>query len=128
MKKIRASQLAKEFGKTREEVVELAKEKLSTSMYKPFGPDIWIDPEGVAVVEKALEDPEPVAKHLRGFVLRIAPNPRFAYCKLEETEEVVPVLIPRKMGRILKRKRITIEAIEDADGITYRRVPVPGVG
>lgn len=122
MAKKRLSKIAMDNGKTFEEMVSLAGEKLAESMISGKGKGTWIDDKGQELLEDACDVPEIVPKHFTATVKSKAPNPRFVYAVINELKIRVPVLVPKKLVRRLIGTSITVERITDNGGSTYRRV------
>ncbi len=119
----RIGQMAIELGRDRDELVALAKGKLSADMMKPFGKDLWLNEEGQRILIEAAEAPEIVAKRYRAEVRRKAPNPRVVYCYPKELARMVPVVVPKRLARSLVGKSIDFEEIRDGRGeVKYRFV------
>lgn len=49
-----------------------------------------------------------------------APNPQWIYCKAQDKEGKLPVIIPKRLSGKLVGKRVTVEAISDETGTSYR--------
>lgn len=71
--------------------------------------------------------PEPPKKAgvIQGVCIAQAKNPQWIYVKLDGIEGKWPVVIPRRLTGKLEGKRITVEAITDATGTSYRYVQPP---
>ena len=123
MAKEKVHTLALELGADVVELAKLAEEKLPAEMLGGRGGlHLWIDRAGVPVLEEALQVPEFTPKTYYGRVVRDAPNPAFVYVHIQDIGKAVPTLIPRQFAGKLKGKRIRVEEIEDARGISYRWV------
>jgi len=123
MPKIRIGTLAEELDTDVEDLVGLTKSKLCSSMVTgKGGKGLWINEDGQEILRMAVDIPEIVPKHYKGYVIKSAANPRYVYSYIKEIDKKVPVCVPRKLRKTLVGKNIKIEAIEDAVGVSYRYV------
>ena len=123
MPKVRIGALAEELDTDVNDLVSLAKSKLCSSMMTgKGGKALWINEDGQEILRRAVDIPEIVPKHYKGYVIKSAANPRYVYAFIKEIDTKVPVCIPRKLRKALVGKNIKIEAIEDAIGVSYRYV------
>jgi len=123
MPKIRIGALAEELDADVDNLVSLAKSKLCSSMITgKGGKALWINEDGQEILRMAVDIPEIVPKHYKGYVIKSAANPRYIYALIKEINKKVPVCVPRKLRKALVGKNIKIEAIEDAVGVSYRYV------
>jgi hypothetical protein len=118
--KIRLSELARQGHYEWDELLALAKEKLSDDMMKGVGKNTWISEEGQEILAEAIDVPEATPAHYRGQVIKVAPNKKYVYAYIREAEMKVPVLVPKKLAKKLVGKQILIEAIQDVSGTSYR--------
>ncbi len=123
MPKIRIGTLAEELDADVDNLVSLAKSKLCSSMITgKGGKALWINEDGQEILRMAVDIPEIVPKHYKGYVIKSAANPRYIYALIKEIDKKVPVCVPRKLRKALVGKNIKIEAIEDEVGVSYRYV------
>jgi hypothetical protein len=123
MPKVRIGLLADELEAEVDELITLAKSKLCASMMTGRGGKaLWINEDGQEILRRAVDIPEIVPKHYKGYVLKPAANPRYVYAYIKEIESRVPVCVPRKLKKFLVGKNVAIEAIEDATGVSYRYI------
>jgi hypothetical protein len=123
MPKIRIGTLAEELDSDVDNLVSLAKSKLCSSMITgKGGKALWINEDGQEILRMAVDIPEIVPKHYKGYVIKSAANPRYIYALIKEIDKKVPVCVPRKLRKALVGKNIKIEAIEDEVGVSYRYV------
>tara|TARA_R100001510_G_scaffold20152_1_gene17576 strand:- start:2967 stop:3341 length:375 start_codon:yes stop_codon:yes gene_type:complete len=123
MPKIRIGALADELDADVDNLVSLAKSKLCSSMITgKGGKALWINEDGQEILRMAVDIPEIVPKHYKGYVIKSAANPRYIYALIKEIDKKVPVCVPRKLRKALVGKNIKIEAIEDEVGVSYRYV------
>ena len=123
MPKIRIGALADELDADVDNLVSLAKSKLCSSMITgKGGKALWINVDGQEILRMAVDIPEIVPKHYKGYVIKSAANPRYIYALIKEIGKKVPVCVPRKLRKALVGKNIKIEAIEDEVGVSYRYV------
>ena len=123
MPKIRIGALADELDADVDNLVSLAKSKLCSSMITgKGGKALWINEDGQEILRMAVDIPEIVPKHYKGYGIKSAANPRYIYALINEIDKKVPVCVPRKLTKALVGKNIKIEAIEDEVGVSYRYV------
>ena len=104
--KIRLSELARQGHYEWDDLLALAKEKLSE--------------EGQDILAEAVDVPEATPAHYKGQVIKVAPNKKYVYAYIRENSMKVPVLVPKKLAQKLVGKIILIEAIRDVSGTSYR--------
>ena len=119
MKK-RLTKIAEENYTEFKDLIDLCSEKLSPSMVTGSGRNTWISEEGQEILTEAIEAPEATAKHINAKVIKVAPNKKYVYAYVRETESKIPVLVPKKFSARLVGKSITVEVIEDINGVSYR--------
>lgn len=122
MAKVRLIKVASDFDLQFDEVLQLAKSKLSEEMLTGRGRNTWVDEEGQAILMESMYVHEIVPKHYKGKVVATAPNPSYVFAYIPEIQMKVPVVIPRRYKNSIKGKSITIEMIEDVRGKSYRYV------
>lgn len=118
-------QMANKFSMDIDELHELLISKLSEDMYNVVkGKNIWINEEGVAILECAIQIPELVPKYYKAMKVGNCHNPKWIKCFIKENDlgRVQVLIKPSLIGKIPDRKEIRIEAITDRDGTTYRHV------
>ena len=118
--KIRLSALAREGDYEWDDLLALAKEKLSDDMITGVGQNTWISEEGQEILSEAMDVPEATPAHYKGQVIKVAPNKKYVYAYIRENSMKVPVLVPKKLAQKLVGKIILIEAIRDVSGTSYR--------
>tara|TARA_R100000995_G_C3482998_1_gene125239 strand:- start:590 stop:961 length:372 start_codon:yes stop_codon:yes gene_type:complete len=118
--KIRLSALAREGDYEWDDLLALAKEKLSDDMITGVGKNTWISEEGQEILSEAMDVPEATPAHYKGQVIKVAPNKKYVYAYIRENSMKVPVLVPKKLAQKLVGKIILIEAIRDVSGTSYR--------
>ena len=116
MPKKKLTQLAKEQEVTFDEAMQIAIDKLPEGSLTGKGKNTWVSEEGTKILD------EIIPKHYSGTVLAECPNPKYNVVFSKEIGKRVNVLLPRKWQGKLIKKIITIEAIEDTKGVTYRYV------
>lgn len=122
MPKKKLTQLAKEQEVTFDEAMQIAIDKLPEGSLTGKGKNTWVSEEGTKILEESLMIDEIIPKHYSGTVLAECPNPKYNVVFSKEIGKRVNVLLPRKWQGKLIKKIITIEAIEDTKGVTYRYV------
>ena len=122
MPKKKLTQLAKEQEVTFDEAMQIAIDKLPEGSLTGKGKNTWVSEEGTKILEESLMINEIIPKHYSGTVLAECPNPKYNVVFSKEIGKRVNVLLPRKWQGKLIKKIITIEAIEDTKGVTYRYV------
>ena len=118
--KIRLSEIARQGHYVWDELLALAKEKLSDDMITGVGKNTWISEEGQDILSEAVDVPEATPIHYKGQVIKVAPNKKYVYAYIRENRMKVPVLVPKKLAHKLVGKIILIEAIKDVSGTSYR--------
>ena len=103
-----------------DDLLALAKEKLSDDMITGVGKNTWISEEGQEILSEAMDVPEATPAHYKGQVIKVAPNKKYVYAYIRENSMKVPVLVPKKLAQKLVGKIILIEAIRDVSGTSYR--------
>lgn len=119
MKK-RLIKIAEENDVQFKDLIGLCAEKLSSGMVTGSGRNTWISDEGQEIMLEAIEAPEATAKHVSAKVIKVAPNKKYVYAYVHESGTKIPVLVPKKIAERLVGKLITVEIIEDVNGISYR--------
>ena len=123
MPKKRLTIIAKENNLELEYLSELVESKLPEDTVTGVGKGRWINEEGQAMLEKAIDIPELTPKILRGVVHSKAPNRSYLYVYIKEIQKKVPVVIPRKLENyLLPGKNVNVEVITDDVGTSYRYV------
>tara|TARA_R110000851_G_scaffold132271_1_gene266650 strand:- start:516 stop:887 length:372 start_codon:yes stop_codon:yes gene_type:complete len=118
--KIRLSEIARQGHYVWDELLALAKEKLSDDMITGVGKNTWISEEGQDILADAVDIPEATPTHYKGQVIKVAPNKKYVYAYIRDNRMKVPVLVPKKLAHKLVGKIILIEAIKDVSGTSYR--------
>ena len=123
MPKKRLTIIAKENNLELEYLSGLVESKLPEDTVTGVGKGRWINEEGQAMLEKAIDIPELTPKILRGVVHSKAPNRSYLYVYIKEIQKKVPVVIPRKLENyLLPGKNVNVEVITDNVGTSYRYV------
>jgi len=123
MPKKRLTIIAKENNLELEYLSGLVESKLPEDTVTGVGRGRWINEEGQAMLEKAIDIPELTPKILRGVVHSKAPNRSYLYVYIKEIQKKVPVVIPRKLENyLLPGKNVNVEVITDDVGTSYRYV------
>ena len=123
MPKKRLTIIAKENNLELEYLSGLVESKLPEDTVTGVGKGRWINEEGQAMLEKAIDIPELTPKILRGVVHSKAPNRSYLYVYIKEIQKKVPVVIPRKLeNHLLPGKNVNVEVITDDRGTSYRYV------
>ena len=123
MPKKRITTIAAENELELEYLVGLIEDKLPEDTITGVGKGRWINEEGQAMLEKAIDIPELTPKILRGVVHSKAPNRSYLYVYIKEIKKKVPVVIPRKLeNHLLPGKNVNVEVITDDVGTSYRYV------
>jgi len=123
MPKKRLTIIAKENNLELEYLSGLVESKLPEDTVTGVGKGRWINEEGQAMLEKAIDIPELTPKILRGVVHSKAPNRSYLYVYIKEIQKKVPVVIPRKLENyLLPGKNVNVEVITDDVGTSYRYV------
>lgn len=112
--------LAEELGKTPEEIDTVRLTKLSTDQWARRGRGISITDDGAEIIRGHFDIPEIYPTKHKAYVKAECSNPRFVWCVIEGLEGKFPVYIPSRLRGKLVGKFITVDAITDAAGITYR--------
>ena len=119
MKK-RLTRISEENNVKFKDLISLCAEKLSPGMVTGSGKNTWISEEGQEILTEAIEAPEATAKHISAKVIKVAPNKKYVYAYVRESGTKIPVLVPKKFSARLVGKSITVEVIEDVNGVSYR--------
>lgn len=123
MPKKRITTIAAENELELEYLVGLIEDKLPEDTITGVGKGRWINEEGQAMLDKAIDIPELTPKILRGVVHSKAPNRSYLYVYIKEIKKKVPVVIPRKLeNHLLPGKNVNVEVITDDRGTSYRYV------
>ena len=112
--------LAEELGKTVEEIDVVRGSKLSTKHWTRRGKGISLSDEGADIIRGHFDIPEAFPSKHRAFVKAEARNPSWVWCVLDGMEGRFPVAIPRRLRGKLVGKYITVDAITDINGTTFR--------
>lgn len=107
-----------------DEMMELVFEHLKPEMTSGTGRGTWVDEKGQELLSLAVVAPELTPKLYSAFVIKKALNPKYVFGFIKELGMKVPILTTRKFQKSLVKKNITVEAIEDERGTTYRYVGV----
>ena len=120
MPKKKLIQIAEEQEVKFDEAMRIALEKLQEGSLTGRGKNTWVTEEGAEILEGSFMIEEIIPKHFKGKVLKECPNPRYNYVYSKEVGKRVQVLVTsRYKGRMIG-KVITLEAIEDKGGVSYR--------
>jgi len=122
MPKKKLIQIAKEQEVTFDEAMQIATDKLPEGALTGKGRNTWVSEEGTRILEDSLMIDEIIPKHFTGVILAECPNPKYNVFFSKEIGKRVNVLLPRKWQGKLIKKTITVEAIEDTKGVSYRYV------
>jgi hypothetical protein len=122
MPKKKLIQIAKEQEVTFDEAMQIATDKLPEGALTGKGRNTWVSEEGTRILEDSLMIDEIIPKHFTGVILAECPNPKYNVFFSKEIGKRVNVLLPRKWQGKLIKKIITVEAIEDTKGVSYRYV------
>ena len=123
MPKKRLKTIAAEHDVQVDEIVELVESKLPEHTVTGTGYARWINEEGQELLAEAVDIPELMPKRYRGIVHSKAPNRSYVYVYIHEIQKKVPMVIARKFEDWLtKGKQVSVEAIEDERGTSYRYV------
>ena len=112
--------LAQELGKSVKEIEEVRKAKLTASQWKRVGKGCVYTDGGADIIRGHFVVPEVFPVKRQAYVKGEANNPRFVWCVIDGMEGRFPVLIPRKLRGKLVGKYITVDAITDINGTSYR--------
>jgi len=82
--KIRLSEIARQGHYVWDELLALAKEKLSDDMITGVGKNTWISEEGQDILADAVDIPEATPTHYKGQVIKVAPNKKYVYAYIRE--------------------------------------------
>lgn len=108
-------------SKSFEEVLEICKDKFDPACFTGSGKNTWVAADCQEELKDALRIPEIAPEILEGLVVRLAPNPSYVYCLVQgKLKKVVPVVVPKKMQRIMLHKKIKVQRIQDESGETFR--------
>jgi len=102
--------------------MQIATDKLPEGALTGKGRNTWVSEEGTKILEDSLMIDEIIPKHFTGVILAECPNPKYNVFFSKEIGKRVNVLLPRKWQGKLIKKTITVEAIEDTKGVSYRYV------
>jgi hypothetical protein len=122
MPKKKLIQIAEEQEVTFDEAMQIATDKLPEGSLTGKGKNTWVSEEGTKILEESLMIDEIIPKHFTGVILAECPNPKYNVFFSKEIGKRVNVLLPRKWQGKLIKKTITVEAIEDTKGVSYRYV------
>ena len=123
MPKKRLKTIAEEHKVELDYIVELVEAKLPVHTITGTGYARWINEEGQELLTQAVDVPELMPKRYRGIVHSKAPNRSYVYVYIHEIQKKVPMVIARKFENWLtKGKQVSVEAIQDDKGTSYRYV------
>ena len=123
MPKKRLKTIAEEHEVELDYIVELVEAKLPVHTITGTGYARWINEEGQSLLAQAVDIPELTPKRYRGIVHSKAPNRSYVYVYIHEIQKKVPMVIARKFEDWLtKGKQVSVEAIQDDKGTSYRYV------
>lgn len=118
MPKKRLTDIAQEYNRSFEEILDMVFNNLEEEMVTGRGKNTWISEEGQAV----LDDIIPMPVIYRGQVLNACPNPLYLWVHHRDRACKVAVKIPRRMEGKLLNKVIYFEENRDGDNLTYHWV------
>lgn len=113
-------QLARETNKSTDELLLLIQDRIPEGERFGSGYATFFNEEGAKLVRLAAEIPAAVPPRLKARVIGPCANDKWVWCRIEGMEGRHPVLIPRRLRGKILGKPITIEAITDINGTTYR--------
>lgn len=118
---MKLTDLAKELGKTYEEVMAVRMEKVKNGC-TGVGKNTWLNEKAQADIRLAFEVPLAVSNKVWVKGVRQPNNPRWLYCKADNIDNLIPVLMPNsKSGGRMIGKKFIAESITDAsNSVTYR--------
>jgi len=123
MPKKRLKTIAEEHEVELDYIVDLVEAKLPVHTITGTGYARWINEEGQELLTEAVDIPELTPKRYRGIVHSKAPNRSYVYVYIHEIQKKVPMVIARKFEDWLtKGKQVSVEAIQDDKGTSYRYV------
>ena len=122
MPKKKLIQIATEQEVEFEEAMRIAEDKLPEGSLTGKGKNTWVTEEGASILEKSFMIEEIIPKHYEGNIVGECPNPRYNYVVSKEIGKRVPMLVPRRLQGRLIGKTVTLEAISDNTGTSYRYV------
>jgi len=123
MPKKRLKTIAEEHEVELDYIVDLVEAKLPVHTITGTGYARWINEEGQELLTQAVDVPELTPKRYRGIVHSKAPNRSYVYVYIHEIQKKVPMVIARKFEDWLtKGKQVSVEAIQDDKGTSYRYV------
>jgi len=116
---------ARNYGRDRTELKDFVEKLLPPERIKRTKGLLWIDDEGVAQLEAALNHPEEPAK-VDPVVLTVlirpgAKNPRFEFAQTESGEKIGVLVPSNTKGRYIGRK-VQVECVKDNDGVSIYRL------
>ena len=117
---IRLKDLAAELEKPMDELVEVMEHKLSSDQWERRGRGVFVSEEGAELVRANYVIPEVVPDKFQAYVKAEARNPIWVYVIIPGMEGRHLALIPRRLCGKLVGKTITVDAITDANGTTFR--------
>ena len=118
MAKRKLTQLAEEYGKSFEELYDLAVNNFEEDMLSGRGRNTWVDEQGQAL----LDDMVAMPVIYRGKVLSECPNKQYIMVHHRDRSCKVPVKITKRMVGKLLGKVIYFEENRDGDSLTYHWV------
>lgn len=121
MPKKRISGLAKEYGVSFDELMEICTHNLAEEMVTGKGKNLWLSEDG----QRLIDDLIPMVTIYRGVVLSQAPNQRFVMVRIKELGKMVAVSIPLALSGKLNGKVIHVEADNFKDTPRYKWIKAP---
>jgi len=120
MAKRKITQLAEDYGKSFEELYELAVNNFEEDMLSGRGRNTWVDERGQDLLDDMIAMPlEDCGKVYRGKVLSECPNKHYVMVHHRDRSCKVPVKINKRMIGKLLGKVIYFEENGDEDNRTY---------
>jgi hypothetical protein len=127
MAKRKLGDIAKDYGMTFEELLDLSSKRLDESMITGRGKLLWVSEAGQTVLDECIPMLKAKPSVYRGKVMHNAPNPRFIVVYLRELNSKVPVEIPLRMKGKLDGKMVYVERHGPEDNQRFRWVKTPSV-
>lgn len=118
MAKKKLTELAEEYGKTFEELYEIASNNFEEDMLSGRGRNTWVDERGQTLIDDLVAMPV----IYRGKVLSACPNKNYIMVQHRDRACKVPVKIPNRMVGKLLDKVIYFEENRDYEKLTYHWV------
>lgn len=116
---------ARNYGRDRNELKAFVEALLPPERIKKTKGLLWIDDEGIPLLEAALNHPEKPAK-VEPVILSVlirpgARNPRFEFAQTAEGEKIGVLIPSNAKGRYIGRK-VQVECVVDNDGTKIYRL------